>query len=255
MHLNWCTFGGTFPHLANSKIAVVSSTSTAPYYADQIECDNSSNITLSLYPANLMRGRVLTIKKTGNNANTITIDPDGSDSIDGASTIVLYVRYDSITIYSNGTNWQIVTDARFKHSCKINRAASQPNITHATVHPIQMDTTILDTGGLAELGSYGIRIKRAGTYLIASTIRFQGMGDTTQVQTRMNNNGAIFALNIAYSPAAAAIVYAKDLTTESLAANDLMTFSTYQTSGGTLATDAQSVHGLDATPQLLVTEL
>jgi len=255
MHLPWCSWGGMFPHLNQPKVVELTASGTAPFYADLVECNNSGAITVDLYPAALMRGKTLTIKKTSNNTLAVTIDADGSDSIDGAGTVVLYVRYDTITIYSNGTTWQIVADGRFKHSCKINRAASQTGIVTGTVTQIQMDATLVDTGGLADLANYGIAIRRTGTYLIASTIRFQNMGDTSQVQTRMNNNGSIFALNIAYSPVASAIVYAKDLTTAPLTAGDLVTFSTYQTSGANRDTDAQSVHGLDATPQLLVTEL
>lgn len=48
------------------------------------------------------------IKKTDNTANTVTITPDGSETIDGAATFVLNTQYQSVTIVNNGFNWFVV---------------------------------------------------------------------------------------------------------------------------------------------------
>lgn len=50
-----------------------------------------------------------TIKKVDSSANTVTVTRAGSDTIDGATTYVLYAQYQSVTICSNGgTAWRIV---------------------------------------------------------------------------------------------------------------------------------------------------
>jgi hypothetical protein len=41
-------------------------------------------------------------------ANTITLDPDSTESIDGSSTFDLSVQYESVTLVTDGTNWFIV---------------------------------------------------------------------------------------------------------------------------------------------------
>jgi hypothetical protein len=41
-------------------------------------------------------------------ANTLTIDPNGTETIDGSTTFVLNVQYQSITLITNGSNWFII---------------------------------------------------------------------------------------------------------------------------------------------------
>lgn len=53
-------------------------------------------------------GASYTIKDESGSAgmvNTITIDPNGSETIDGAADAVINTAYGSVRIYSNGTNW------------------------------------------------------------------------------------------------------------------------------------------------------
>lgn len=68
----------------------------------------SGNITITLLAsATAGSGFELTIKKTDSTANTVTIDGNGSETIDGATTQVLAFQNNSMTIISDGTNWQI----------------------------------------------------------------------------------------------------------------------------------------------------
>lgn len=53
-------------------------------------------------------GRVYTIKKIDSSANTVTIDGNGSQTIDGSTTQVLYAQWDWIKIISDGANWLII---------------------------------------------------------------------------------------------------------------------------------------------------
>lgn len=48
------------------------------------------------------------IKKIDSSGNTITIDGNGAETIDGAITKVLSVQYESITIVSDGTSWWVI---------------------------------------------------------------------------------------------------------------------------------------------------
>ena len=52
--------------------------------------------------------RPLTFKKTDTSANTVTIDGDGAETIDGDPNYVLSERLESITIVSDLSNWWVV---------------------------------------------------------------------------------------------------------------------------------------------------
>jgi len=54
-----------------------------------------------------IKGLELTFVKLDSSTNTITIDPDGTQTIDGASNYILYGQYQSVTIYCDGSNWLI----------------------------------------------------------------------------------------------------------------------------------------------------
>jgi hypothetical protein len=64
-------------------------------------------VTINLPTAvgNLAR---FTIKKIDSTANTVTIDPNGAQTIDGSPTAVIRVENVSLDIISNGTNWYVV---------------------------------------------------------------------------------------------------------------------------------------------------
>jgi len=64
-------------------------------------------VTITLPTAQCVAGRTIVIKDAGGNAgtNNITIDTEGSETIDGAATEVISSNYDSVTIYSDGSNW------------------------------------------------------------------------------------------------------------------------------------------------------
>lgn len=70
-------------------------------------CDCTSNaITINLPAA--ATGQQYHIKKIDATANTVTIDPNGTETIDGSLTKVISTQYDSITVVSDGSNWFIV---------------------------------------------------------------------------------------------------------------------------------------------------
>ena len=72
-------------------------------------CDcTSNNITVNLDTAN--PGIQYVIKKVDSTANTVTITGNGSETIDGAASQILYAQDESITIASNGSGWYIVSE-------------------------------------------------------------------------------------------------------------------------------------------------
>lgn len=74
----------------------------------------SGNVTITLpaaasaYNNTDNIGRIYEIKKIDADADTVEIDGNGSETIDGGLTAVLTVQYEAITIVSDGSNWHIV---------------------------------------------------------------------------------------------------------------------------------------------------
>lgn len=98
-----------------SGLRVAVTTVNAATY-DLLKTDNILNVTytstgavtsLTLPTAQTVIGRIITVKDAGGNANTnnITIDTEGSETIDGQSTLVINSDYGSVELYSDGSNW------------------------------------------------------------------------------------------------------------------------------------------------------
>ena len=62
--------------------------------------------TATLPTAASVAGKIVTVKNVGNDA--ITVVGNGVQTIDGASSYILYHRYESVTVASDGSNWIII---------------------------------------------------------------------------------------------------------------------------------------------------
>ena len=72
-------------------------------------CDaTSNNMTVNLPAASGNANLVHIIKKTDSSVNTVTIDGDASETIDGSATLVISTQYVSYTVVCDGSNWHII---------------------------------------------------------------------------------------------------------------------------------------------------
>lgn len=71
---------------------------------------DTGTATITIPTAQVHDGRILNIKDSGGNAtaNNITIQTGGSETIDGSSTFVINVNYQSVTLVSDGNDWFII---------------------------------------------------------------------------------------------------------------------------------------------------
>jgi len=60
--------------------------------------------------ADVVTGKTYIFKKIDATANDVTIDGDGTETIDGATTYVLSGQYDKLVIVSDGTEWLIISE-------------------------------------------------------------------------------------------------------------------------------------------------
>ena len=70
---------------------------------------SSGNITVTLLSASAkdVTNRVYHIKKTDSSLNTVTVDGNGTETIDGGLTAVIENQFESLLLASNGSNWSI----------------------------------------------------------------------------------------------------------------------------------------------------
>lgn len=100
-----------------SDTLVITKTSTYTVtladFGKTILCDaTGGSMTINLLPvATVGNPFPLKIKKIDSSANTVTIDADGSEVIDDATTLVLSQQYDAACINSNATKWYIEATA------------------------------------------------------------------------------------------------------------------------------------------------
>jgi hypothetical protein len=98
--------GGSSGYTISNKTSNYTETATSGEIV--LTCDASSaafTVTLATTASNTSK---VTIKKVDSSANTITIDGNGTQTIDGALTIQLAAQYESVTLVTDGSNWFII---------------------------------------------------------------------------------------------------------------------------------------------------
>lgn len=70
-----------------------------------VDC-SANTLTVTLPTAAGITGKIFCVKNSG--VGVITVDGDGVETIDGQSNKLLSVQYESITVISNGSNWEII---------------------------------------------------------------------------------------------------------------------------------------------------
>jgi hypothetical protein len=82
---------------------------TSTYTIDNEDCVvncTSGTFTVTLPTAVGLEGQYFIVKNSG--TGVITIDGDGSETIDGQSNKILAVQYESMTMISDGANWKVI---------------------------------------------------------------------------------------------------------------------------------------------------
>ena len=97
----WIKFEG-------STETIITTTHTAGLKQTVLVDDDTAGgaVTITL-PKVINSNRIMHIKKLGTTGN-VTLDGDGSETIDGSTNHALTAQYQSVSIMSSGTEWHIV---------------------------------------------------------------------------------------------------------------------------------------------------
>jgi hypothetical protein len=104
---------GTMTPSAVSTAALKVSTQTTNYSSGSSQSEavlanaNSGGFTVTL-PTAVSNVFNYTVKKTDSSTNIVTIATTSSQTIDGGTTALIKLRYASVTVVSDGSNWQVV---------------------------------------------------------------------------------------------------------------------------------------------------
>ncbi|MCP4300875.1 MAG: hypothetical protein GY783_09845 [Gammaproteobacteria bacterium] len=99
-----------FTSAISAKVTTVTTTThtAADEYAILVDDDTAgADVTVTLPAAATWPGRIYHVKKLGTTASVI-VDGNGSETIDGSTTVTIGSRYDSIELICDGSNWHII---------------------------------------------------------------------------------------------------------------------------------------------------
>jgi hypothetical protein len=97
--------------VARSPMTYVAKTAnyTALATDEIIDCDaTSASFTITLPTAVGITGKRYDIRKSDVSGNTVTIDADGTETINGSLTQVITTQYTNVSVVSDGANWMII---------------------------------------------------------------------------------------------------------------------------------------------------
>jgi hypothetical protein len=98
--------GGALPYTVNVKTKLINHTADDTDYVLLMDT-TGGNLTLTLPTAVGIAGRVYVIMNIGSGGNTLTIDPDGTETINRNLTQDI-LDLDSVRVISDGSNWWII---------------------------------------------------------------------------------------------------------------------------------------------------
>ena len=144
-------YEGGIPRVLHDEIEAVSSSTINLTAASTptVLCNALSNpMTVNLPLASTCEGIMFTIKKLDVSANTVTVQPSGSDKIDGISTYVISQQFLTVSIQSDGSAWFILE-------------VSNTDVNGEMTARMEADSTLQSSINAVTINSYGVTTNAA----------------------------------------------------------------------------------------------
>ena len=238
------------PVAGGSPISTITANTTLTASQETVLCNNASNISVTLPGASASVGKRYTVKKVGSNNATVTIAAASGETIDGATSLLLYVKNDFVGIISDGSNWYVTNDGRLPHGAAIYRSTAQ-SIPDGTQTRVNFNSVSFDIGGIANTQAGRIDIRRSGRYQVfANYFWWYPPNTVNNVQVSIFVNGLLVDSGVLYAVTAEA-VRCKAANVISLNAGDYVDLYLLQASGAARDTLTAS----SSRPELVVQEV
>lgn len=93
---------------SNYTIGSNSGSSPGTVGGETVLCDATSGTITVTLPTAVGTHNVHSIKKVDSSSHSVTINTTSSQTIDGGSTATILIQYASISVVSDGSNWNII---------------------------------------------------------------------------------------------------------------------------------------------------
>jgi len=177
------------------------------------------------------------VRKIDSSANAVTIDPAGSETVDGATTRLVSSRWNGVRLVVGPSvdQWYTASFAATPQA-RVTHSANQ-SIANTTTTALAFDSEAFDTDAIHDTATNNTRLtcKTAGRYLIYADVSWPSTGGGTirQVGFRVNGSDQI---GFQTGPVGGGTyeVQVSASTEYTLAANDYVECVVFQDSGGAL---------------------
>jgi len=192
-------------------------------------------------------GYQITIIKEDSSANAVTIDGNGSETINGATTIAILEQYSSVTLTSTGSEWLVTQDRRSpdQPAFLARNNATDANVTgNGTFATVDFDTEIYDNG--ADFAADTFTAPVTGKYLLTAQVRIDGItaaADTFRIRIVTSNR--VYESNVQRTNGFGIVEVLKTTVVADMDISDTVTITV---AGTGEASDAHDIFGT-TTPQ------
>ena len=210
----------------------------------------SANYTVTLPSPTNNSGGFIGFIMDGGLTKLVTIAQNASETIDGATSRVMWANEIAI-LYCDGTNWIKIGGKSTLMACQMYPAGST-TVPNTTFTPVLVDSVTRDnTGAMADTTNHQIKIVRPGAYSISALAIWNNVNPSINTQLRVERNGTGESSE-ALVPFASASYPSMNVNyiNSACAVGDVFTFSVYQQSGS-----SSSIPGTAINANLIVTEL
>jgi hypothetical protein len=229
---------GAMSFVGGPALTAKTTTYTATTADKVITCATSSVWTLTLYAASGNAGRTLKVKKTSSDTNTLTIDGNGAETIDGSVTYVMSMQYEEVDLICDGSNWHIFNKYVPSINARYSTNAGQ-TIADATTTIIDFEDSSYDSHSSVTTGStWKFTAPKAGKYQVNAVIYTVATTADALMQVTLHKGGvetSYLALqNSKYFDATSNQIFLSGSDTINLAIAEYVDVRLYQGTGGNL---------------------
>jgi len=171
------------------KLASVAKTTTYVATATDgiILCDASGGaFTVTLPTAVGIAGKYYLVKKTDTSSNAVTVDGNGTETIDAVLSKYLRTYLDYVIVYSDGANWNVLGETQFRRIPEYRNLVITNTVATATITATALDV---------ELNSHILRM-----HSVNVTANIAVLGAANGLDTGTEASNTTYALWVIYNP-------------------------------------------------------
>lgn len=220
--------GDLLADLLNSEVSITTTVSldSSAFGKMHVVSGTTSDYTITLPAASSNVGKIIGIRIASTATKLFTIDANGTETIDGATTRVMWAG-ESAILLCDGTGWTKIAGKTIPMAGCLYLNGTQ-TINNTTITVVDFSSVDFDIGSIATTASDRFTIRRAGNYIMGANIRYtSNTSNVVYADLRVNGTKIVrSSINSASGVAAGVVTGGKEL-----AATDYVDVATYHEKG------------------------